>query len=207
MLVLIDESGCPGFKLEKGSTPCFALAMVIFNDFTAAEQASLSIKQLREELGVKPEFKFNKSSNDVRDAFFQNTHYFNFSVKALVVKKQIIYSPILRQKKENFYNYFIRNLLDHDNNILVNAIVKIDGSGNKELQRAMLSYLRSYIGSGKVNKFKIVDSKKDNLIQLADMTVGAIARSYNENRNDNNRWLNMLKKQGRICERDIWLFK
>lgn len=207
MLVLIDESGCPGFKLNKGSTPYFAVAMVIFNDFTIAEYASSSIKQLRENLKVKPEFKFNKSNNNTRDAFFKNIQQFNFVVKALVVNKQVIYSPILRQQKENFYNYFIRNLLEHDNNLLENATVKIDGSGNKELQRAMLSYLRAYLGKGKVNKFKIVDSKKDNLIQLADMTVGAIARSYNVNRDDNSRWLNMLKDYGRIRERDIWLFR
>lgn len=162
MLVLIDESGCPGFKLNKGSTPYFAIAMVIFNDLMEAEHTSLSINQLRENLKIKPEFKFNKSNNSIRDAFFKNIKQFNFAVKALVVKKETIYSPRLRLNKETFYNYFIRKLLEHGNNLLENAIVKIDGSGNKELQRAMLSYLRAYIGSGKVNKFKIVDSKKDN---------------------------------------------
>ena len=72
--------------------------------------------------------------------------------------------------------------MQYDENCLLNAFVKIDGSGSKEFQNAMISYLRKQIGSDKVRKYKLVDSKKDNLIQLADMTVGAIARSFNDNR-------------------------
>jgi hypothetical protein len=30
MLVLIDESGCPGFKFTRGSDPVFGIGMVIF---------------------------------------------------------------------------------------------------------------------------------------------------------------------------------
>ncbi len=40
MLVLIDESGCPGFKLARASDPVFVIAMVIFDDFEEAESAS-----------------------------------------------------------------------------------------------------------------------------------------------------------------------
>jgi hypothetical protein len=36
MLVFIDESGDPGFKLDSGSSPVFVAAMVIFADRNAA---------------------------------------------------------------------------------------------------------------------------------------------------------------------------
>lgn len=134
MLVLIDESGCPGFKLNKGSTPYFVLAMVIFNDYSVAEQTSFAIEKLRESLGVKPEFKFNKSSNKVRDAFFQTISPYDFSVRALVVQKELIHNPYLRSNKNECYNFFVRNLMSYDGNCLSNASVKIDGSGNKEFQ-------------------------------------------------------------------------
>lgn len=205
MLVFIDESGCPGFKLHKGSTPYFILAMVIFDDSVMAERTSFTIGKLRENLKVKPEFKFNKSSNRIRDTFFQSIMGYEFRVRALVVEKRFVYSSFLRQNKNNCYNFFVRNLMTHDDNCLKNASIKIDGSGNREFQRAMLTYLRNQIGSNKLCKFKAVDSRKDNLIQLADMTVGAIARSYNENRKDNNRWLEMLKLHGKI--NDIWNFR
>jgi len=171
------------------------MAMVIFDNFKSAEQTSLTIKELRESLGVKPEFKFNKSSYEQRDMFFRAIAQHNFSIQALVVDKKIIRSQQLKQRKDSFYNFFIRNLLAYDNKVLINATVKIDGSGNKELQNAMLGYLRKQIGSGKVNKYKIVDSKKDNLIQLADMAVGAIARAYSAKRKDSDRWLNMLQNK------------
>jgi hypothetical protein len=32
MLVFIDDSGDPGFKLDRGSTPFFVIALVIFED-------------------------------------------------------------------------------------------------------------------------------------------------------------------------------
>lgn len=95
--------------------------------------------------------------------------------------------------------------MQHDNNVLRNASLKIDGSGDKEFKKALTAYLRKSLGEHRIKKFKFMDSKSDNLIQLADMVVGAIARSYNANRKDGNRWLNMLKRRGKI--KNIWDFK
>ena len=64
--------------------------MVIFDDYSIAEKTSFAIGNLRERLGVKPEFKFNKSSNKIRDIFFQTISRCEFSVRALVVKKELI---------------------------------------------------------------------------------------------------------------------
>lgn len=60
MLVFIDDSGDPGFKLEKGSTSHFVIAMVIFDDTLEAEKTALAIKELRRELQFSDnsEFKF-----------------------------------------------------------------------------------------------------------------------------------------------------
>ncbi len=71
MLVFIDESGDPGFKVTKGSTSHFVLAMVIFRDHQAAVQASAAIQEAKVALRVKTEFKFNKCCDNVRDGFFQ----------------------------------------------------------------------------------------------------------------------------------------
>lgn len=71
MLVLVDESGCSGFKLGKGSSPFFVVGMVIFDDHGEAERTSTAIQEARARLRVKPEFKFSKSSDVVRDGFFR----------------------------------------------------------------------------------------------------------------------------------------
>jgi hypothetical protein len=207
LLVLIDESGCTGFKLDKGSSPYFVVAMVIFNDFLSAEKTSAAIDQLRKVLRVKPEFKFSKCSHEVRDHFFQEIcqRQHQFTVRGLVVEKQAIYSQFLRCNNECFYNFFVRNLILYNGDCLVNATVKIDGSGNREFQRAMSSYLKKHVGSDKINKIKLIDSKKDNLIQLADMVVGAIARKYNLNRDEHDRWFKILQSSKKIS--NIWSFK
>jgi len=205
LLVLIDESGCPGFKLTKGSTPYFILGMVIFNDFAQAEAANKTIAELRQLLKINPEFKFSKTRSEIKDKFFDSICQHNFEVRALVVNKQNIYSPKLRSNTDAFYNYFLKSLMEHDNDILQNASIKIDGSGDKEFKKALGAYLRQSISHYKIKKFKFTNSKSDNLIQLADMVVGAIARSYSVKRTDGDRWLKVLKKNGKI--KDIWDFK
>lgn len=205
MLILIDESGCPGFKLTKGSTPYFVVAMVIFKEFPEAEKTSNLIAELRTTLRAHPEFKFNKTRPVIKDAFFEALTPFNFKVRALVVNKSQIYSSHLRDKKESFYNYFIQMLMQYDDSILNNASIKIDGSGDKEFKNALTAYLRKQLGQNKIKKFQFCDSKKDNLIQLADMAAGAIARSYNPDRDNSTRWLHMLQKMGKID--NIWDFK
>lgn len=113
MLILIDESGDAGFKVAKGSSPYFVVAMVIFRDLQEAEKASAAIAHARERLNIKTEFKFNKCHPQVRDSFFEAVHSFSFTVRALVVDKARIYSEGLRENKERFYNYFVKTLLKH----------------------------------------------------------------------------------------------
>ena len=205
MLVLIDESGCPGFKLTKGSTPYFIVGMVIFRDFSQAERASKAIQILRQTLNVKTEFKFSKTHPSIKDKFFDEVCQFKFEVRALIVDKSSIYSHELRKDTNSFYNYFVKMLMQYDNNVLQNASIKIDGSGDKEFKNALTAYIRKYVGNNKIKKFKFIDSKQDNLIQLADMVVGAIARNYSETRKDADRWLSVLKTNGKV--QNIWEFK
>ena len=48
MLVFIDESGDPGFKLGRGSSPVFVVAMVVFDDRMEADLVDREIEGLRE---------------------------------------------------------------------------------------------------------------------------------------------------------------
>lgn len=196
MLVLIDESGCAGFKLGKGSSPYFIAGMAIFERFDEAERTSAAIAEARTELRVKPEFKFSKCSSAVRDGFFHAVAPFDFRIRALVIDKARIYSSYLRTTPDSFYNFFVRMLMSHDGGLLKGANVKIDGSGDREFKRALESYLRQQMGGGKIAKLKFADSCRDNLIQLADMVTGAIARSYTAaGRSDAHRWRAMITRK------------
>lgn len=205
MLVFIDESGDPGFKIEKGSSPIFVTSMVIFDDNRSAAATQAAITNLRASLGVKPEFKFNKLCNDYKDRFFGEVAPLSFRTRSVVVRKELIYSDALRTVKESFYKFFVRKMLERDGGALVNAKVVVDGSGDREFKRAFRSYLRRHIGSDCVTHVDLRDSVKDPLVQLADMCAGAIARSYRSDRADNNRWRALLQRTGHI--ENVWEFK
>ena len=95
-------------------------------------------------------------------------------------------------------------LLQYDRDILKKASIKIDGSGDKDFKRVLQAYLRKELPINKIKKFRFVDSKADNLIQLADMVAGAIARSYKSERDESERWRSKLANTNKID--DIWDF-
>lgn len=202
MLVLIDESGCAGFKIGKGSTPRFVIGMVIIHDYGEAERLSRTIADAKTALRVKPEFKFSKCSDWARDGFFEAVSAHAFQVRALVIDKEKIYSSNLRLNPDKFYSYFVKLLISRAGVTLMGANIKIDGSGDREFKRTLSVYLRREVGPGKITKLRFSDSRQDNLIQLADMVTGAIARSYSE-RADANRWRSMLAQK--IA--NIWEFQ
>lgn len=201
MLVLIDESGCPGFKFPRGSDPIFAIGMVLFEDADSARAVEGVIRDLHSSIPHKPEFKFAKCSADVRDKFFEAVAAQPFAVRALLVRKEDLYSLHLRGEVDAFYSYFVKQLLAHDGGLLTGAKIRIDGSGDREFRRALAVYLRRELG-GRVADLKMSDSHRDQLIQLADMCIGAIARSVRD-RKDASRWRDMLRP--RID--NVWNFR
>ncbi|MFC5358056.1 DUF3800 domain-containing protein [Azospirillum himalayense] len=203
MLVFIDESGDPGFKTEKGSTPIFVASMVILRDNDDARITEDAIRRLLVDLRCAPEFKFNKCDFEKRDAFFQAVRTLPFRVRAIAVEKNVIYSPHIRCDKERFYEFFVAQMMTHDGNTLQDAKVIIDGSGDREFRKKLGARLRREMGPGRLRDVRFKDSVADPLLQLADMCAGAIARSYRTNREDPGRWRQMLRS--RIS--DVWTFK
>ena len=107
------------------------------------------IKSLHGTLRHQPEFKFSKCDDRVKDGFFGSIAKLPFSVRALVVQKELIYSPELRTNNDAFYNYFVKQLMNFDGGMLKGAKVRIDGSGDREFQRSLCAYLRREL-SGKI---------------------------------------------------------
>jgi len=75
-------------------------------------------------------FKFSKSRDEVRDRFFRAISAAPFRVRAIVVEKAVIRSAHLQTDKASFYEFFVKQMLRHDNGRLTNAKVIIDGSGD-----------------------------------------------------------------------------
>lgn len=173
--------------------------MVIFDTDDAARHADGVIEQAKEDLKAHPEFKFNKTADAKKVEFFERVLQCDFRVRAIVVRKEAIYSDRLKSQKEEFYRYFVKSMVRHDDGVLENAKIVIDGSGERIFRADLQSYLRRSAGTA-VRSVKFTDSRKDHLVQLADMCVGAIARSYRADRKDAAKWRVLLERK--IA--DVW---
>lgn len=199
MLVFIDDSGDAGFKIEKGSSPFFIIACIIFKDELEALKASVRIKELRRELGFpdKVEFKFHKSQRLIRERFLQAVNPFEFQIRCIVIEKSKIISDELKNNKNSFYSYAIKLVLQHSNNDILNAKVRIDGSGDRIFRKSFLTYLRKQLNSKQkiiMKNCKLVNSSSDDLIQLADMVAGSIRRFYDFDKTDASVYKKIIKK-------------
>lgn len=208
MLVFIDDSGDAGFKIEKGSSRFFVISLVIFDDNLEAEKIALAIKEFKRELNFpdNTEFKFFKSSKNVKERFLKATLPFKFKIRNFVVDKTIIRSSELKENKNSFYSYAIKMALKYSSNSILNARIKIDGSGNRDFRRSFLTYLRKQLNSKDrkiIKDCRLVDSKDNVLIQLADMIAGSVRRSHDKSKKD----ADVYKKIIESKIEDEWLFK
>lgn len=202
MLVLIDESGDPGFKLNRGSSPYFVVSMVVFSDFEEAERCSKAIQKTQAQYNVYPEFKFSSCRDKIRDVFFETVKPFNFSICALAVPKTEVYSTVLRGSNDKFYNFFVRQLLTYHAGLLKDARIKIDESGDRKFKRQLTEYIRRMMPHGHIKNIRFKASRGDHMIQLADMVTGAIARTYTSKK-DTARWHAMIAPK----IKNLWKFE
>ncbi|HYK21233.1 MAG TPA: DUF3800 domain-containing protein [Pyrinomonadaceae bacterium] len=181
--MFIDESGDAGFKIDSGSSKYFIIALIAFEDHNEAKAADDRINLLRREMGLSDrfEFHFNKMKAAQRKVFLSTIAPFDFFYWGIVINK----AKLMRcgfQFQESFYKYACGLVFENAKPRLSNAIVVVDGSGSKDFRKQLKTYLARRLkdDSGKclIKKLKRQDSKKNNLLQMADMVVGSIARAY-----------------------------
>ena len=139
-----------------------------------------------------------RTHHDGRIAFFQAIKPYPFQVRALVVDKTSLESPTLRTK-ETFYNFLVKVALQYDLDAISEAALVIDESFKGKTSKANLAtYLRRHLNSAgspamrKIDKVVYHRSHQDNLLQVADMVAGAIARAYES---QDNQYRHLLRKK------------
>ncbi len=173
-------------KLSGGSSDLFIVTLVIFNDREEAQACDTRIDLLRRELRIShgTEFKFHKTSQTIRSAFLEAVGRYDFFYFGIVINKAALYSQNF-EIKDSFYKYTCSLVFENAKPHLNEAIVVIDGSGSRDFRNQLSSYLKRRINDQKnglrqIAKVKIQDSHRNNLLQLADMICGAVARSYTD---------------------------
>lgn len=187
MIIAVDDSGDPGIKLGKGSSDFFLIAAVLFEDDLDAEEMSLKIKRLRKELGWKEdhEFKFRKLSPEYRKIFLKTVKNLNFEVVVFELDKTSIKDPRLyRNDASKLYNAVILETVKAFGEKVRSAHIYIDGEGGNDYRRKVRSYFRKNLPKQTMKELSYQDSKKNNLIQLADMIVGSARRVAERNEDE-----------------------
>ena len=181
MLVFIDDSGDTGFKTH--SSPVFIIVLIIFDDNLVAEETALAIKKLRRELQFPDnvEFKYSKSRRPIQKRFLETVAKYPFRIRAIVVEKAKMKAKFQAAARETFFDHIVMTVLRETKGTVRNAKLHIDKRGEKRVRNEMRVYLSRELDNKIKNIFtelKFVDSKRDNLVQLADMVAGTIGAYY-----------------------------
>ncbi len=180
MLVFVDESGDPGMDLSKGASAYFVVTAVLFEDHDEAKACDQKIDHIRKELGLSEwaEFHFNKSR---------------------------LYGPGF-QYKASFYKYTVNLVFQNAKPHLQEAIVVLDRSGGLEFRKQLATYLKKQLnekgGPSLIKRVKTERSHTNNLIQLADMVCGAVARSFRTDKADHTVYRRIV--QHRELKVQVW---
>ena len=199
--VFIDDSGDPG--LGKSATSHFIVAAVLIVDSDQLNDLVIAMNGFRAGLGWNElhELKFNSAKKSIIRNLLGFVQQFEFKAYAAVVDKTRNKTLPRLASGETLYNYVIRELLLKLE--LSEPVIFVDGVTDKEHVQRTRTYLRQALKQNGVEKSKIsfVDSRKNVMIQLADVVAGSISRSFYKQKPDHNYYLDLLKsKIGGIYE-------
>ena len=187
MLVFFDESGDSGMKGKLGSSPFFVVTAVLFEDNDEAEKCEQAIRTVRVTLGVHQhfEFHFNNCNDRIRSTFLSSVAQSAFFYHSVVLNKAKLWGKGF-QNKASFYKYAAGLVFENAKKELVQAKVVIDKCGNREFQHELSKYLKNRLNSdgNLIRKISMEPSHSNDLLQLADMVCGAVARSLNPQKHD-----------------------
>lgn len=196
-LIFIDDSGDPGFK-QNISSSNFILAAAVFINPESATSVNDAISAYRRHLGWRDdhEFKFAKIRKDIIIELLNIVMQYDFRIYAVYINKAD-YPNLFRffVDKEKLYNWATKELLAIMP--LANAKVKMDGKYGKQYKLHVKTYLRKELNTRtrKIASFGVQDSKRDNLIQLADIIAGSINRSFQTDKTDSKDYIRIVKKK------------
>jgi Protein of unknown function (DUF3800) len=119
-------------------------------------------------------------------AYLKALASYEFFYFTIIINKAKLYGKGF-QFPDPFYKYTCGLVFQTAKPYLREAIVIIDGSGSRRFKQELSTYLRRKIAGSEeeaklIRKIKVQDSKNNDLLQMADMVCGAVARSHTQKR-------------------------
>jgi hypothetical protein len=183
MYVYLDESGDAGFEFKRGSSRYFVVALMLVDDPRPLREA---VSTYRREIGWPKhrEFKFAKASHEIRRDFLSAIRFQPLTIRCLVVDKEALLVADPRVRRDA-YVAMIRSALQEALQDVTMAHVIIDESFEGRSKKASFSSdLRHAVsnptgrGARTLRAVSYRRSRSDDLLQAADMIVGAIAYAH-----------------------------
>jgi hypothetical protein len=111
-------------------------------------------------------------------AFLRVVAPYNFFYYGIAIDKSGLYGEGFKYK-DSFYKYVTQLVFLNAREHLEDAVVQIDGSGEREFRRQLNNYLKKRVNTEKkhIQRVGFLNSSNSSLIQLADMVAGALNRS------------------------------
>jgi len=184
MWVFVDDSGDCGFKFSSGSSTHVVMAACVFREREHVEHALACVENGRTNRApdgtvyrTSKEFKYSKAKDSHKDAFFEAMRPAQFAVRAIVLDKRHIHSPYLRGNPRDLKSFLIRQMLTHTYRTVRDAKLVIDGQDTRAFGMSDRDYFLRIVNReapGTLREVEWADSKKNGLVQLADMVAGSI---------------------------------
>lgn len=185
----IDESGNPG--VADHEHPYFTMVAVQVVDELTQRLIDVEMTKYKQELGwaFKHEFKFSHTRKELIVEMMRRLEAYDYRIYAVTMDKRItrLYD------RRSVYNETLKSLLHLAEETTLNIV--IDGQAGKKHRKNILTYLRQNLAPWQhVAKLRFCDSRSSNLVQLADLVVGIIAR-VQCNSEGNQRLYNLIKNK------------
>ena len=208
MYIYLDESGDLGFNRQ--SSKHYVIAVLATREPKTIENA---LKRYRRKIRKAPskknrkfgEFKFNKAPDSVKIGILDIISSKNVELGYVHVEKARVY-PELREKRNEFYAYICRILLDKF--LLESSDLKIDLIVDRQFSKKHRENFDKYLGWNiteildglKVLNIAHIDSRQEPCLQAVDFVCGAVYRCYNQH---DPKYLEMVKNKC-IITHEMW---
>jgi len=99
--------------------------------------------------------------------------------------------------KSAFYNFICGLVFDSAKHRIAEATITIDSMGGQEFKRQLEKYLKQRMnepgGIRRIKQIRMKPPHTDNLLQLADMVCGAIARACHQDKRKSDRFRRIIR--------------
>ncbi|MCL2628921.1 MAG: DUF362 domain-containing protein [Oscillospiraceae bacterium] len=179
----IDDSGDAG--LGNTNTNQLVIAAIIVDSDEKRVALTETIDHFRHNLGWNDlaEFKFAKTNKNTLVKLINATDFIDYKIYAIVLNKKVVNMDNVPKGHQPLYGVLINKLLHKIGK--TNQVITIDGKFCKKYDKEARVDLRQSLRKNGIvdTKIRFVDSRKNSIVQLADVAAGAIARSYKDKPN------------------------